>query len=83
MNKNLVDKLPQSQLEAVNPNVTPFPVLDQHGGVVPLFLQKKLDCIKFKFSKPQHICCKSLIHGGRMPGQTTNQNVAHSLLIDI
>ena len=56
---NLADKLPQSQLEDVNPNLTPFPVLDQHGGVVPLFLQKKMDCIKFKFSKPQNICCKS------------------------
>ena len=40
MNKNLADKLPQSQLEDVNPNLTQFPVLDQHGGVVPLFLQK-------------------------------------------
>ena len=28
------------QLEAVNPNLTQFPVLDQLGGVVPLFLQK-------------------------------------------
>ena len=59
MNKNLAAKLPQCQLNAVNPNTTPFAVLDQYGGVEPLILPKKLDCIKFIFSTPQNISCKS------------------------
>ena len=55
MNKNLAEKLPQCQLRAVNPNTTPFAVLDQYGGVEPIILPKKLDCIKFLFSTPQNI----------------------------
>ena len=45
MIEKLVDKLPQSQLKAVNANLTPFPALGQYVGVVPLFLPKELVCI--------------------------------------
>ena len=56
MNTNLVDKLLQSQLEAVNPYLTPFPVLDQHGGVEQLFLQKKIGLHKNIIFKTQNMC---------------------------
>ena len=55
ININLADKLPQSQLQAVNPNLTPFPVLGEHGGVVSLFLHKESVCINLKFQTPKYL----------------------------
>ena len=53
--KKLADKLLQSPTKLVNPNLTPFPAMDQHGGVVPLFLPKKLVRINSNFQNPK-IC---------------------------
>ena len=55
MIEKLVNKLPQSQLKVVVPKLTPFQDLDQHGRVVPLFLQKNSlqVCINLKFQNPK------------------------------
>ena len=69
MNKNLAEKLSQSQLEVVNQNLTPFPVLNQHGGVVPLFLQKKLDCMMMMMNSfIEYIHIKRPLFAGKMKG---------------
>ena len=58
--KKLVDELPQVQFKAANPYFIPFPHLSQHGGgVLPVLCLPKNALHRFKFSKPQNICCKS------------------------
>ena len=51
-----ISLLRQSQTKAVNPNLTPFLALDQHGGIVPLFLAYLNEC-----SSQNHLTGRSLV----------------------